>query len=305
MNFLLSSDNNYAQHLGVTIYSLLDKNRAVDHICLWIVNNKISSDNKNKLSGLVSQFSNADIEWIDFGKWEEKLSLNMSWPISVSSYARLFIGSMLPKSVDRIIYMDCDMIVCDDLSGLWNTELGTDMIGAVQDDINDKVKGAVGLQPNDPYFNAGMLLIDLKRWRAEDMEEKCLKFINDRNGQVKHHDQGVLNGLLVNKWMRLPLNYNLMTIHYFFSLRQIKKYFNDHAVFYTKQEIESAKANPVILHFTPSFTSRPWVEGCAHPLKELYKKSLMRTPWRGAKNTVDNSKLYLKIINWRYRNLPY
>lgn len=305
MNFILSSDNNYAQHLGVALYSILDHNRDEEEVNIFVVDNDIKDENRQKLLQLEQQFHNAHLHFIAFGKWRDSLQLNMAWNISISSYARLFVASMLPESVERVIYMDCDMVVTSSLRELWHTDMQGLVIAAVQDDMPTRYKSAVGLNPTEPYFNAGLLLIDLKKWREQNCERTCLDFIKEHEGRVIHHDQGVLNGVFRGKWHRLPLQANIMTIHYIFTLRQIMKYFRDESPFYTEQEITEAKRQPWILHFTPSFTSRPWVGNCKHPLKSLYWDALSHTPWRGAKPQKDHDKWYVKLINWRYRALPY
>lgn len=305
LRVLFSSDDNYAQHLGAAIYSLIAHNSNFEEIQIYVIDNDISAANKEKLECISNHFSNSKIIWLPFAEWKGKLNLNMAWDISLSSYARLFLAELLPKDVDRILYMDCDMIVCDSLMALWNADLQGKVLGAVQDDISDSTKAAVGLLPQDPYFNAGLLLVNLVEWRAQGMGEACLDFIHRHEGMVIHHDQGVLNGVLKDKWYRLPVECNLMTIHYMFNLEQIQRYYGDHAVFYTTEEIEKAKQKPVILHYTPSFTSRPWVKGCAHPEAQKYWAAVKKTPWKGAKPEAEHSKWYVRLINWRYRKLPY
>lgn len=302
---LFSSDDNYVQHLGAAMYSLVAHNCDFEEIQIYVIDNDISVSSKEKLESIISQFLNSKIIWVPFAEWKSKLNLNMAWNISISSYGRLFLAEILPENVDRILYMDCDMIVCDSLAEIWNVDLKRKVLAAVQDDINDSTKATVGLLPQDPYFNAGLLLVDLAAWRAQNIGVACLQFIDSHGGKVVHHDQGVLNGVLKGKWHRLPVECNLMTIHYIFNLDQISRYYGDHAVFYTAEEIEKAKQKPVILHYTPSFTSRPWVRGCAHPQAKTYWKAVYKTPWKGARLEADHTKWYVRLINWRYRKLPF
>lgn len=305
MNILFSSDDNYAQHLGVAIYSLLSNNTWATEIFIYVIDNEIGVSNREKLNSVISSFANARIFFIPFKMWRDSLKLNMAWNISISTYGRLFVGSMLPLNVDRIIYLDCDMIVCSSLHALWHTDMGESILAAVQDDVTDKIKAAVNLKQDEQYFNAGMLLINLKKWREDGSEEKCRAFINEKGGQVIHHDQGVLNGVFHRSWHRLPLEDNLMTIHYIFNRKQILKYLGEHSEFYSDPEITNAKNNPVILHYTPSFTSRPWVKGCKHPLRNFYWDTLSKTPWAGSEPVIDNRKWYVRLVEWRYRVLPF
>lgn len=301
MNILFSSDDNYAQHLGVAIYSLLENNKDVDKVDIYVVDNEIGELNKMRLSLVVEVFNNARIIYIDFKQWKEQLCLNMSWQISISAYARLFLASMLPLDVSRVIYLDCDMLVCDSLSLLWNYDMRNNVVAAVQDTVS-YAKHAVGMSNEDPYFNSGLLLVDVDKWRQQDCEKRCVEFINQRNGQVVHHDQGVLNGVFRNQWTRLPLKYNLMTNHFMISQKAVKKYFKDFAPFYTETEVKQAKSHPAILHFTPSFTTRPWVKTCEHPLRHLYWETVKQTPWKEAQPEPDKNKWYVRLINWWYRN---
>lgn len=302
LNLLLSSDDNYARHMGAVILTTLQHNKKdFDEIHFYIVNNNISEHNRQNLDTIVTEFPCAHLHYIDFSIWASQLKLNMSWQISLSSYARLFVGEMLSEDVHRIIYLDCDMIVCQSLIPMWHTDMGEIAIGAVQDQVNNNVKGAVGLKPTDRYFNAGMLLINLDEWRKQKFGEKCLKFINDHNGQVLHHDQGVLNGVLRNNWYRLPLSFNTMTIHYIFNQKQILGYFKDNSDFYQQHDIDKAKEHPAILHFTPSFTSRPWVKGCIHPQKKFYWDTIRQTPWATVSAEKDNRKWYVKLTEWEIR----
>lgn len=305
LNVLFSSDNNYAQHLGVAMQSLLENNQDFTAVRIYVIDNEISALSKKKFCSIASKYSNAAIFWIPFEKWKTKLQLNMTWRISISSYARLFVAEMIPDEIDRILYLDCDMIVCDSLQNLWNTELKGCILGAVQDSIGDSTKNAVGLLPDDQYFNSGMLLIDLAKWRNLSIGTKCFQYIEEKNGSVIHHDQGVLNGVLRNQWFRLPLCDNLMTIHFIFNRRRVIDYFGEHAEFYSEDEIMDAKEHPVILHYTPSFTSRPWCRDCKHPRKSLYWENLVQTPWKGTRPEKSKEKWYVKLINWRYRNLTF
>lgn len=305
MNILLSSDDNYARHLGVTIYSLLVHHRKVKKIRFFVVDNYISQDNLSKLLSLIEQFPNAELTFIPLDTYTKDLQLDMPWPISISAYARLFAAEMLSKDIDRVLYLDCDMIINSDLSDLWNYNLGDYCIGAIQDQVSVKVKNSVGLKQDEKYFNSGLLLVNLKRWRENRIGEKSMDFIRAHNGRVTHHDQGVLNGVLRNNWVKLPLRYNVMTIHYLMNQDRIISYFDDRSEFYLQSEVQNAKYWPSVVHFTPSFTSRPWELNCKHPLSALYFIFLNKTPWKGCVLEPDKTQWYLRLINWRYLNLPF
>lgn len=301
MNILYSSDDNYAQHMGVSIYSLLSHNQEIEDISIYVVDNEISMANREKLQIMAQQFANAHLEFVPFAQWKSKLNLNMEWEISLSSYARLFVDGMLPNTVSKVLYVDCDMIICDSLQELWNTNMKDNIVAAVQDAVSMDTKKAVGLKAGEKYFNAGLLLIDLAKWRELKIEDHCLDFIKQHSGKVIHHDQGVLNGIFHGQVCVLPVRYNLMTIHFLLDREKVLKYAREDAKFYSEEELLQAKNNPAILHFTPSFTCRPWVRGCKHPLKQLYWDVLGNTPWAGAVLQRNTTKYYVRLIEWWYR----
>ena len=305
MNILFSSDDNYARHLGVAMVSIMLRNKDAEKIHFFVINNRITLANLEKLESVVGRYDNAEISFIPFDAFVKQLHLNLSWPISLSSYARLFVGEMLPTDLDKVLYLDCDVVVNDSIEDLWETDLCGNILGAVQDTIPSKTKASVGLLSQQPYFNAGVLLIDLNRWRDHAIGHKCLAFIESHEGCVTHHDQGVLNGVLVGQWKRLSLKYNVMSIHYMMTQSKIKDYYKDAADFYDAYEIEVAIKKPTILHFTPSFTTHPWEKHCCHPLRDCYKQDLDDTPWRNYPLDKDKNPWYVRLLNFRYRFLPF
>ena len=122
------------------------------------------------------------VEYIDFSKYKNQLKLNMEWDISLSSYARLFLSSMLPKNVEKVLYYDCDTIVVNKLDEIWNIDIDNYYVAGVQDTVSNEIKRAVGINEEFKYINAGMLLINLKRWRKDKIEEKFINFIDKYNG---------------------------------------------------------------------------------------------------------------------------
>lgn len=305
MNVIYSSDNNYVQHMGVSIWSLLEKNTEFKRINIYIIENKIDKENKNKIESFRKNFSNLNIIWISFEEYEKQLKLDMEWEIAISAYARLFVGEMLPLTVKKILYLDCDTVICDSLVKLWDFNLKNKIVGVIQDTVGDEVKIKLDIPKEEKYFNSGVLLIDMDNWRKNQIGNKCIQLIQEYKGNVCHHDQGVLNAVLKDYKSFIPMRYNMITVHYFFDMKKIRKYYSEKAPFYSDQEIEFAKNHPAILHFTPSFTSRPWIKGCLHPYRKMYWDVLRKTPWKDQKPQKNKTKCYIRLVEWRYRVLPF
>ena len=122
--------------------------------------------------------------------------LQRSSAITRTAYARLTLGSVLPKQVARCIYLDCDLVVQRDIVDLWETDLQDFALGAVDNALWDDPRSyqrRLGLK-NPSYFNSGVLLVDVDRWRAERIGKRALEFAQKAGDLLILHDQDALNG---------------------------------------------------------------------------------------------------------------
>lgn len=303
LNIVYSSDNNYAQHVGVSLISLFENNKQFNKINVYIIENKINILNKKNLIYICNKY-NRSIEFIKFSEFSNKLNLNIGNSISISSYARLFLSSVIDTSIEKILYLDSDSIINDSLAGLWNLDINDYYVAGVCDTVSDDTKLRINLDIDTPYINAGMLLINLKKWREEEIEKKFLEFIALNKGQVFHHDQGTINGVLNQKFLLLHPKYNSMATFFTMTRKEIMKYYGLKN-YYNSKELDEAVNNPVFIHFTPAFVNRPWIKGCKHPLSYLYHKYLKMTPWKDIGLNKDNRSKGEKIVAFIFNNLPF
>jgi lipopolysaccharide biosynthesis glycosyltransferase len=303
LNVVYASDNRYAQHVGVSMTSLFENNLDFKNINIYLIDNNISSENKNKLTWICKKYKRT-IEFINFDYIGKKLKLNINNSISISSYSRLFLSTVLDESIEKVIYLDCDSIINGSLIELWKKDLSNYYVAGVCDSVSEDTKIKVNMDKDAPYINAGMLLINLKKWREHNIEEKFLEFIDSYKGQVFHHDQGTINGVLNEKIFILHPKYNAMTPFFTMKRREIVEYYGL-TEFYSENELTEAIRNPIFVHFTPAFVNRPWIKGCKHPLSSLYKKYLDLTPWEGTKPFNDRRSKGEKTIAFLYNYLPF
>lgn len=297
LHIAFSTDDNYVQHLAACIVSLLENNKNFEKIIIHILENGVSVESKKKLEQLVHSYHHK----IDFYEVQDLLmSLNKNYQIpatiSISSYARLFLSKLLSSDIEKIIYADCDALFLGSLQELWNSDFGDCILMGAQDHVGEANKIAIDLHKNANYINAGFLLLNLKKIREESYLDKMIQFIAGRGGVVMHHDQGIINGVFKDNIIFLPAKYNVMTSFFDFkTVEDIKKYYQTEN-YYTQQEINDAKVNPVFLHLTPGFSKRPWIKGSRHPLKAKYWEYLQKTPWKQEKPQIDQRNLKYKVI---------
>jgi lipopolysaccharide biosynthesis glycosyltransferase len=130
------------------------------------------------------------------------------------TYSSLFVGDLMPSEVTRCLKVDTDVIFTRDVTELWNTPLGNHTIGAVSDPGDEAVRQyqrRLGLK-EPRYFNAGIQLIDLSKWRARKVTERALKIAEQIGDALVLHDQDALNCALEGDWLSLDWHWNVWVI---------------------------------------------------------------------------------------------
>lgn len=278
LSIVYAADDNYVQHAAISIISLFKSCKDISRYKLFLLDNNISEANRFKILSIVKRY-NTDISFIDISNSYEKLPEGIDIAsLSISTYSRLFLADLLPTNLDRVLYLDCDTIVTQDLTDLAEYPLEGFSLYGVEDMMYPSMKTKIGLKPKDKYINAGVLLINLSYWRKEHVSSLFMTFIHKFKGKVPHLDQGVINGVLPNKGI-LPLKYNVQSpiyaIHKYNDLLKFHLLFD----YYDEYEVLLAKREPVIIHFTSFFLERPWFKFCLHPKKKLYLKLLGDSPF--------------------------
>lgn len=303
LHIAYSSDNNYVRHLGASMVSLFEHNRDSNHIVIHILDNGIGENSKEKINAIAENY-NREIRYYDFNNIKEKLTIDVPDTIAISAYSRLFLSSTINEEVDKVIYLDSDSIVLGSFSDLWSQNVDNFYVAGVLDNATPNTKSKIGLEVDSPYINSGFLLINLKMWRKYNAERLMIDFILQHEGNVYHHDQGVINGVFANNIKILEPKYNVMTPFFDMSIEQLKKLCNVSS-YYSQKEIDEAKEKPVFVHFTPAFSSRPWMENCKHPLKNSYLKFLNMTGWKGTSVEKDKRNYKVKLVEWMFFNIPF
>ena len=253
-----SSDDNYAYPLGVMFISLLENTRAPERFHLFVVDGGIRSQKKQQLTDSVNQY-NSQLTFLNVNS-DLYANFPTSAHISAPAYYRISIPELFDTSVERVIYLDCDLVIKADLQALWQQTLDGYAVGAVEN-ISSSTYRASGLDQQD-YFNSGVLLIDLQRWREQRIPEKIRAFKQEHPELICTNDQCALNGVFRGDWKRLPLHWNHQS-GLFRSSKQVKR-LKLHADF------EKSLWSPNIIHYIG--WSKPWLMPCYHPLAGEYRR---------------------------------
>ena len=255
-----SSDDNYFMPLYAAVYSLLKNKNINDIYKLNVIDGGITEKNKQLLNTLVDKY-NAEIKFvkIDTQKFKD-CPVSQTDHVSIATYYRFLLPELLPE-YDKIIYLDCDLIVRTSLADLYNTDLNGNYLGGVVDILYEENAKRLNLEK---YINAGVLLINLKKWREDNITKKLFEYTAQNSGSLKWWDQDVLNAVLQSGLVYLDEKWNLQTSPYFFDM-DYKEYLRQHL-------------NTAIIHYiTPD---KPWQKKTMHPLRNEFYRILRKTPFK-------------------------
>ncbi|MCM1577354.1 MAG: glycosyltransferase family 8 protein [Ruminococcus sp.] len=301
MNIVYASDDNFAEIMGVSLLSLFENNRECPEINVFILDGGIGGENREKLLSLGETFGR-DIDFTDVtsvlkGEMRQQRG-------SLSTFSRLYMGDILPAHIQKLLYLDCDTIVMGSLGELYDTDISEHYGAGAGDCVSGEHRKILGLSPDSVYVNVGVLLVNLKKWRENNLSDKFVTFANDYNNKVPCADQGILNGVLSAKLKEIPLKYNSYTALYDFSYGDLCL-FRKPSRFYTEEEVSEAKENPSVIHFTTSFLSlRPWIRGSGHPYASLWLEYKSRSSWADVPLREDSRPPLKKLMTGVYKLLP-
>ncbi len=306
MNIVVASDQNYVPHLETLIVSIAENNADVGEIKITVLDSGILEDSKENILRYSSKYPNLKFKIFPISEnyIASRLGGDVSKDRSLATFARIFIPEILTEEC-RAFYFDVDAIVQGNLKEIYETILNEYAIAGVCD-INPIQRHInVGLTKEQTYINAGMILWNLDYCREINFTQQCIDFVKERKGVVDAMDQGTINGVLgkQNLIKILPPKYNVFTALFQLNRNQIKKIYGLPS-YYSDNEILESRTSPVFVHFTPNMTTRPWVENCKHPLKNIYWLYRSKTSYKKKILNKDKRCLKLKILGFCYRNCP-
>ena len=208
-----STDDNYIPFLDVALSSLLENASADYRYRIIILNTGLQAENTAKV--MSRQREDVTIEFVDISNALTNIKAHFKnvYHFSVVTYYRLFIASLFPQ-YEKILYLDCDIVVLGDIAKLYNTELGNNILAAAPEQFvqntpqfRNYARVALGVDP-DGYVNAGVLVMNLKAYRENHIEEQFIKLITAYDFDLLDPDQAYLNYLCRGKIMMLPHGWN-------------------------------------------------------------------------------------------------
>ncbi|WP_428331696.1 glycosyltransferase family 8 protein [Mucilaginibacter sp.] len=286
LNVFFAIGKFFIQYFTVSVTSLLETNKHMD-LNIFLIHD-FDSDLLLEILAFTKKKYDVEIQLI---YQDSKIfdSYRIADHVSLNTYLRLLLADIIPKDIDNGLFLDSDTIITGPLTELASfnfstttasDDMGCKYLAAVreipeQNESNSKRITELGFHTNS-YFNAGVLLVNLKNWRTDNISAKLIEMASSYMDDLVFWDQDVLNMFFLNKWDELDSKFNALNM------------------------IWKRKKPPLIIHFAGS--SKPWNYLNRHPYKSFYFKYLLLTPYKNIKYT-DFS--YSKIPYKYYRDLRH
>jgi lipopolysaccharide biosynthesis glycosyltransferase len=276
VNVVVYFTRSYVVQATTMVRSLLDNAASGCHIDLYVLGVGLTADD---IAGAEASWpaDRLTVHWITVDvRPYARLFRSRHHPVA---YARLLIDRLLPRDVTRVISLDSDGLVLDDIATLWQQAPAEACLSAAVDlsilrlgkdpspfarDLRDHAGTA--------YFNTGAMVIDLARWRYLGLTSRCLHLARLHPGGAVQADQSLLNAVLLGDWERLPQrwNCNAMTLAEcaFPSFR---------GRLISDDELSESVRRPGFVHFAG--LRKPWKAASYDPHARLYREYQSRTQW--------------------------
>lgn len=284
MNTLIVSDDNYIEYYKVLFKSIVYNNTDVEIICYLLYSTGLCAEkleefssycNHNKITLYPIRINKDCFENAPCEEW------------SIETYFRLLVIDSLPKKVDRILYLDGDMVVLKNIEEFYKSDFGnTFFIGCEDRSIsggkNLEEYHRMGIPEDEVYINAGVLLINLIELRKEIKQSDILDYLYQKMDIIKYADQSVINGMFYNKFkIADAFLYNCMVNTYSYTLK--------------KKILKEA----FIIHYAGS-GQRPWNVECGRRFATAVPGDLWWKYQRMLEGSFNKKYLWWKLQNTLY-----
>lgn len=256
MNFALSLNDKYVMPCLALATSIFENNKTSDcHI--YLLTDGLTEENVSKFDRLASIYN----QQITIKKVPKELYDNLPFikRYTFAAYNRFMIADLIDG--DKVLYLDGDIIVRHDLSNLWNTPLDGYAGGVVEDQRGDNIFVHNLNKIATPYFNSGVLLINLNYWRQNNIGQKMANYLKKNADTCLYPDQDAANKILSDKVLFLDYKYNFQEDWF--------QPTNEWQIHFSKWDrILAAREDPAIVHYCRGL--KPWFKECVHPLKHEF-----------------------------------
>lgn len=299
LNIAYSCNEAYMEQTSVSMFSLFENNQEAKEINVFFIDLGVTEESKKYLNE-IALFYGRSLQIIPFKDLAYDLKIKNTGRHVESVYAKLFFGRI--PNIDRILYLDSDVVIVDSLEEFWNTNLDGMYCAGVKTLASRNLCRKLEIPEDADVINDGVVLMNLSLWRNDDVLSKCQTFIEKWNGEPPVLSEGTINSVCNGKIKIVSLRWNLLAA---LVEGEAKKFSTlTDRPFYSQEELDFTRKNPCIIHFLSGFYNRPWCKQCSHPMKNQYFKYRKMTKWVNEPLKKTKLSVRLKIIGLLLKYLP-
>ncbi|MFI3320245.1 MAG: glycosyltransferase family 8 protein [Rikenellaceae bacterium] len=264
----LCTDDNYSMACGVCITSIFESNQG-NKVRVHVLTDGLSEVNIRKFEMTAKRYNQCvEIHNIDANIFQNLPTTKQFKP---SIYYRYLFPLILDPSIAKMLYLDCDIVVKEDLRELWNTDIKDYACAIAWDQNGDDPKHKDRINIEETYANSGVILVNLDDWRSKEIAKFCMQFNSEYPELCLMPDQDAINVVLQGQMLSLHPKYNFQQRY----LLPVKKLRLDKDKL---SAVVEACQNPSIIHFNGYI--KPWHKECQHPMKSIFLEIKAKSEWK-------------------------
>ena len=221
MNIVMTSSDLYSKLAITTFRSLFINNRDIDEIVIYYIGDKLTDESRKNLVDLVNEYGRK-IVFVPMPEHFDQLTGSNRNGQTVFCYC--YFQDLLPESVEKVLLLEGDQIVTGNLRELYDTDISDYYIAAADDLQSSVYKKKIGMKPDSPYVNCGMILYNLKKWREDGITKKITKVLNSGKHMFFYDVQDVINYTVEGGVKVLPPKFNCTTAVFLFNYMYMIRY---------------------------------------------------------------------------------
>ena len=301
MTAIYASDKNYAALTAISAVSLLKHNPGAKIVLLGY---NLESDAQELVRSRVEKAGGV-FEYKDVSSAISELKAKgYAGYTSYAAYARIFIPQVLDGE-GRVLYLDCDTLVNGSLEDLLAMDLEGNPFSLAIDCVPCAYKRVINHPLDLPYYNSGVMVIDMGEWRKRRCTERFLDELANPKGPNILGDQDIFVRVFPNETTLMPPKWNFISHFFLFSYSGVARVVGGkRLVRFTEEQYREAQRDPRIFHFLGNTLGRPWYTSSRHPMREAYRKAAKEA---GLEETAEQTKPMTadyKLQYWLHRILP-
>ena len=290
-DIVINTDDNYIQHAMAMLCSLYENNGGHD-ITVHVLQKDLSEKSRNYITGLSIRYGNNAVFYTVDEVPLRGVQFRKNRPLSMAAYYRLLLSSILPQELDRVLYLDCDIIVVRDIKEIFEIEIDNYALAASLDyfPYTQQHRLQLHMEVGERTFCSGVMLVNLEYWREHNVEPGLLEYAKRHRDEIHLHDQDVLNYYFKKKWFLLPPKWNRVA-------SSIKPLPYCH---YRGFDLRDYVLSPMLYHYA-SIGIKPWFDAPS-PCKDVYVDYLCKSGYNEIRfNKVTQSTyIWLSYITLKY-----